>query len=99
MHNKCRKHINIVAIMHYKYRMYLEVIHINHLKELRINAGLPTVKEAGKKLSCSDSMIFQCESGVKVPGRKLATKMCEVYKCTMSDIYPINSTNSAEVTK
>lgn len=67
----------------------------NHTKDLRVQAGIKTAREAAEKLEISDSMIYQIEQGIKRPGPNLAIKMSQLYGCTLEDIFlPYHTTKS-----
>ena len=61
--------------------------YMNHIKQLRKNAGIKTSKEAAKFLNISDNMMYQMERGVKRPSPKLAIAISKVFNCTLEDIF------------
>ncbi|GIW49163.1 MAG: hypothetical protein KatS3mg079_639 [Caloramator sp.] len=56
-------------------------------KELRIKAGFQTAKEAAKSLGISYSMYHKIETGYREPGKELIKKMCEIFHCSIEDIF------------
>ncbi len=68
---------------------------MNHIKQIRINAGFNTSKEAAKALKISNSMMSSLECGCKRPSIDLAFVMRNILKCTLDEIYlPYNYTES-----
>jgi putative transcriptional regulator len=65
---------------------------MNFFKDIRKKNNF-TVKEVSGKLNCSQSMIYSIENGSRFPSRKLAIKMCSVYKCTLEEIF-LNENNT-----
>jgi DNA-binding XRE family transcriptional regulator len=59
----------------------------NPIKQLRLNAGIRTVKEAAEKLKVSESHLYKIEQGKSMPGIALAVKMVRLYGCGLNDIY------------
>lgn len=61
---------------------------LNHLGKLRINSLLTRV-EAAKELRCT--LAFLCivekKGSQSLPSPEMAKKMCDLYKCTMDEIY------------
>lgn len=59
----------------------------NHLWVLRLKAGYDNVSETSKKLGISKSTIYEIEKGTRKPSSKLATRMADLYKCSLDAIY------------
>lgn len=62
---------------------------LNHLGRLRENSNLDR-QTAAQKLECSEAFLSQIEKkgSLKKPSVNVAQKMCEVYGCSLDDIYP-----------
>jgi DNA-binding XRE family transcriptional regulator len=68
-------------------------------KELRVQAGYKTVKEATKPLNISRSMLNKIEQGDRIPGRELIKRMSLEYKCSIEDIYSAIEATQCDIKK
>lgn len=60
---------------------------MNHIKQLRMNAGFKTAKLAAEALEISISMMKKMEIGIKKPSIELGFKMEQVFNCNLYDIF------------
>lgn len=58
----------------------------NPIKLLRLKANL-TVEEVAKKLGVKPQTIYKYEEGTSRPRLTTAFRLCEIYNCTLDEIY------------